>query len=57
MISVAVIFDNLGPYHIARLQATAVNCNLLAVEVAGKSAVYAWEKEPDAGEFKRVTLI
>lgn len=57
MISVAIIFDNFGPYHIARLQAAAVACDLMAIEVAGASATYSWENNATAGTFKRVTLI
>ena len=57
MISVAIIFENFGPYHIARLQAAASEYDLLAVEVASKSAIYAWTNDPTAGQFRRVTLI
>ncbi len=57
MIPVAIIFDNFGPYHIARLQAAAVACDLVAIEVAGASATYAWKNDAMAGSFKRVTLI
>jgi glycosyltransferase involved in cell wall biosynthesis len=51
-----VIFDNFGPYHLARLRAAASVTELLAVEVAASSAEYAWKREaqdggqkPDAG--------
>ena len=57
MISAAIIFDNFGPYHLARLQAASKVCDLLAIEVAGKSAVYAWENESKATTFRRTTLI
>jgi 1,2-diacylglycerol 3-alpha-glucosyltransferase len=57
MSSAAIIFENFGPYHIARLQAAAKACDLLAVEVTGKSAIYAWDNDPNAGEFRRVTLV
>jgi len=57
MIPVGIIFDNFGPYHIARLQAAAAVCDLVAIEVAGASATYAWENDATAGAFKRVTLI
>ncbi|HEV3271721.1 MAG TPA: glycosyltransferase [Candidatus Methylacidiphilales bacterium] len=57
MIPVAIIFDNFGPYHIARLQAASADWNLLAIEAAGVSAVYAWEKNSTAGTFRRVTLV
>jgi 1,2-diacylglycerol 3-alpha-glucosyltransferase len=57
MIPVAIIFDNFGPYHVARLQAASAGCDLLAIEVAGASATYAWENDATAGSFKRVTLV
>ena len=57
MTRVAIIFDNFGPYHIARLRAASSVCDLLAVEVAGQSAVYAWEKVATAATFRRATLI
>jgi len=40
---VAVLFDNFGPYHLARLRAAALVTDLLAVEVAASSAEYAWK--------------
>jgi 1,2-diacylglycerol 3-alpha-glucosyltransferase len=57
MTSVAIIFDNFGPYHLARLRAASAVCDLLAIEVAGKSAVYAWHDQPGACDFRRVTLV
>jgi hypothetical protein len=61
-IKTAVIFDNLGPYHLARLQAAASQMELLAVQVAGKSVGYAWEangglKSAAGPEWKTVTLL
>ena len=53
---VAVLFDNLGPYHMARLAAAAQRVHLLAVEQKTKSAEYEWnpvKKTP----FARVTLL
>ena len=51
-----VIFDNFGPYHWARLRAAAHVCDLMAIQIAGRSAEYAWKREaqdggqkPDAG--------
>jgi glycosyltransferase involved in cell wall biosynthesis len=57
MLKVAIIFDNFGPYHLARLHAASTVCDLLAIEVAGKSGTYAWESESSAGNFRRVTLV
>jgi 1,2-diacylglycerol 3-alpha-glucosyltransferase len=48
-LKIAVIFDNFGPYHLARLQASAAGSRLLAVEVAAKSAVYAWNSRTENG--------
>lgn len=39
---VAVLFDNFGPYHHARLAAAAGACDLLAVEFGSRSGEYAW---------------
>ncbi|WP_333689110.1 glycosyltransferase family 4 protein [Methylococcus capsulatus] len=52
---VAVLFDNLGPYHIARLGAAAQRCDLLAIEVASVSADYAWTPT-SLVPFRRKTL-
>ena len=46
MSRVAILFDNLGPYHLARLTAAAGECELLAVEVARRSGEYAWDAAP-----------
>ncbi len=40
-----IIFDNFGPYHLARLRAAAKVCDLKAIQIAGRSAVYAWDNE------------
>jgi len=57
MIPVAIIFENFGPYHIARLQASARELDLLAIELAGVSAVYSWENDTPSRMFNRITLI
>lgn len=51
----AVLFDTLGPYHIARLSAVAKRCDLLAVEQQAASAEYAWDATPRV-PFRRVAL-
>ena len=56
MISAAIIFDNFGPYHVARLRAASGVCGLTAIEVAGSSATYSWESTTTNGDFKRITL-
>lgn len=55
MIRVAVIFDNFGPYHIARLSGAAKKCDLLGIEIAAASAEYAWQPTEDV-PFQRRTL-
>ncbi len=50
-----VIFDNFGPYHIARLAALAVHADLTAVEFRGKSLDYAWLPATST-PFRRITL-
>jgi glycosyltransferase involved in cell wall biosynthesis len=45
---VTVVFDNLGPYHLARLRAAAQVCDLTAIEVAASSAEYAWKRAGEA---------
>lgn len=52
---VAVVFDNFGPYHVARLTGAAAHCDLLAVEVAARSAEYPWDATEDVS-FERVRL-
>lgn len=42
MLRIAVGYENFGPYHLARLEALAARCKLLAVEFAKSSATYGW---------------
>jgi glycosyltransferase involved in cell wall biosynthesis len=46
MARVAILFDNFGPYHLARLTAAAGACDLLAIEIARRSDEYAWDTAP-----------
>lgn len=41
---VAIVFDNFGPYHLARMRGAAAHMEVIAVEVAARSADYAWER-------------
>lgn len=43
---VAIVFDNFGPYHVARMQAALKFSDVVAVEVSRRSAEYAWDS-PD----------
>lgn len=50
-----IIFDNFGPYHLARVGAAAGLMEITGVELRGRSRTYAWNP---AGEvsFRRLTL-
>lgn len=50
-----VLFDNLGPYHVARLASASKVLPVHAVEFSGRSADYAWEA-PDAAGIRRSTV-
>jgi glycosyltransferase involved in cell wall biosynthesis len=52
---VAILFDNFGPYHLARLKAASNACDVLAVEFGSSSAEYEW-KASESGGLKRVAL-
>ena len=52
---VAILFDNFGPYHLARLSAASLVCNVLAVEFGSSSAEYDW-KASEASGLQRVAL-
>jgi glycosyltransferase involved in cell wall biosynthesis len=53
---VAVIFDNLGPYHIARLSAAAECCDLHVIEEWGISSDHSWGSRSQARKFTQTTL-
>lgn len=42
MARITVIFDNLGPYHLARLTALHLQCDLTAIELYQTSSEYDW---------------
>jgi len=54
---IAVIFDNFGPYHLARLSAASERCELLGIEVARRSADYGWHAAAAIAGFRRTVLI
>jgi 1,2-diacylglycerol 3-alpha-glucosyltransferase len=39
---IAVLFDNFGPYHVARLAAAAAEMEVIALEISAKSQIYDW---------------
>lgn len=52
---VAILFDNFGPYHLARLRAASSVCEVLAVEFGSSSAEYDW-KASNANGLHRAAL-
>lgn len=57
MIKVAVIFDQFGPYHIARLVAAGSLVDIVAIEVFAKSSDYAWGPQKSPVSLFRKTLV
>jgi len=55
-VKVAVIFHRFGPYHCARLEATARHCETIGVEVAAETLEYPWSPVQSAGSYSRLTL-
>lgn len=53
---IAVLFDMLGPYHLARLEALGASKDVVAVEIAARSGVYGWEPIDATTSFGRETL-
>ncbi len=53
---VAVIFENFGPYHLARLRAAGQVCTLLAFQINHRSRDYNWEPNNGGLEFASLTL-
>ena len=52
---VAILFDRLGPYHLARLRACAGRMPVCALELCGQSREYQWDPVADR-QLHRVTL-
>jgi len=52
---VAILFDNFGPYHLARLKAASQVCDVLAVEFGSLSLEYDWKASESFG-LKRVMI-
>jgi 1,2-diacylglycerol 3-alpha-glucosyltransferase len=53
---VTVLFDNLGPYHLARLSAAASMCEVTALELNATSADYLWRADDSHTTFARRTV-
>lgn len=52
----AVLYDRLGPYHHARMNALGRRVDLTAVEFSAFDETYAWDRIKDTGAYRRVTL-
>jgi 1,2-diacylglycerol 3-alpha-glucosyltransferase len=53
---VTVLFDNLGPYHLARLSAAATVCEVTALELNATSTDYLWRVVDRHTTFAKRTL-
>ena len=54
---VAVLFERLGPYHMARLQACGSYFEPVALEFYGRDTTYAWDPVGSAEGFPRLTVL
>lgn len=54
-LNITVMFERLGPYHAARLNAAAACCHLTAIEVQRTDATYAWDELDQVG-FSRISI-
>ena len=55
-VRVAVLFQRLGPYHHARLNAAGKLLSVWGVEACAREDTYAWDKVEGASAFTRITL-
>ena len=46
---ISVIYDNFGPYHLARLKGAAAVCKVHGIQLSGSSKEYAWVTEDGGG--------
>jgi len=53
---IAVVFDRLGPYHHARLNALGKVSDVLAIEIHQRDQTYQWDIIQGSEHFKKVTL-
>ncbi|MGD0843135.1 MAG: glycosyltransferase [Geobacteraceae bacterium] len=52
----AVLYDRMGPYHHARMDALCRRVDLTAVEFSTIDETYAWDLIKETGAYRRVTL-
>lgn len=55
-IRLAVLFDRIGPYHHARLDAAAAVCDVVGVEFSAVDGLHAWDEVDHVGLYDRRTL-
>lgn len=55
-IRLAIVFDNFGPYHVARMAGAARYCDVVAVEVSPSNSEYAWVNPDLPDNLQHVTL-
>jgi glycosyltransferase involved in cell wall biosynthesis len=55
-VTVAVIFDRFGPYHVARLEAANKYLEVIPIEVAGRTSEYLWDSVESNNLKRRITL-
>jgi len=53
----AVLFNQLGPYHVARLRELAMGGDVVVIELTQHGSTYAWDKVEIEGPVRRVTLL
>lgn len=53
---VAIFFDRLGPYHLARLNGALVVMSIHGIEVKRRDSLYAWDTVDGVTDFTRNTL-
>jgi len=54
---IAVLFDDFGPYHLARLKAASQVCTLMAIEVRRRSVQYPWDSVAPLRGFRHVRVL
>lgn len=54
---ITLIWERLGPYHAARLAATAAIAEVTVLEMASRDAIYAWERVDALGDARRITVL
>jgi len=53
---IAILFDNFGPYHLARLNAASEIATVLGIEIHARSREYGWQPGTAPRSFESVTL-